>query len=70
MRRIVEVVIVGAVVSALCAFAPQRQNSADPITGTWTGTFTPQGAETGPAVTFQLKFDGKQWVRFGEVLGQ
>ena len=62
MRRIVEVVILSAVVSALCAFAPQRQSTADPITGAWTGTFTPQGSESGPAMTFQLKFDGKQSV--------
>jgi hypothetical protein len=31
---------------------------ADPISGTWTGEFVPDGGEAVP-VTFQLQFDGK-----------
>jgi hypothetical protein len=54
--------MVTVVVTALCAFAPQGRGTSDPITGTWNGTFTPQGAESGNALTFQLKFDGKQSV--------
>jgi hypothetical protein len=34
----------------------------DPISGTWSGTLTPNGSASGVRVTFQLKFDGKSAV--------
>ncbi len=58
-NRTLRCVMVMPIVTVLCAFAPQRQSTADPITGTWTGTFLPQGAESGRKVQFELKYDGK-----------
>lgn len=49
-------------------FAQGKDAKSDPITGTWTGTMTPQGAPESMAVTMELKFDGKSAVT-GTVAG-
>jgi hypothetical protein len=42
--------------------AQTRGAKPDPVTGTWTGELTPEGAPRTMAVTMELKFDGKSVV--------
>ena len=46
-------------ISALFVVLLTFLQSQDPISGTWSGTLTPNGAASGVQVTFVLKFDGK-----------
>ena len=57
-----------AVASTFAQARSGKTAKADPISGTWTGTLTPQNAPGPVSVTMELKFDGKSAVT-GTVVG-
>jgi hypothetical protein len=65
MTRRLLVVFCCVMLIAATTFAQARSGKsakADPISGTWTGTLTPQNAPGPMSVTMELKFDGKSAV--------
>ena len=69
-RRLLVVVccVLLAVVSTFAQARSGKAAKADPVSGTWTGTLTPQNAPGPVSVTMELKFDGKSAVT-GTVAG-
>ena len=71
MTRRLLVVVCCVLLAVASTFAQARSGKAakaDPISGTWTGTLTPQNAHDPVSVTMELKFDGKSMVT-GTVAG-
>jgi hypothetical protein len=62
MTRREFVVACCVLMSATGSFAQAGGAKADPLSGTWTGSLTPPGAENSIPITMELKFDGKSAV--------